>query len=101
MFVSDRACPVRRLLAPNKRTGECSVNFPEKFSVEKKALVLIRMMRQVAVRTATDGNLATGKGGFLSFLGGGSYRIHILMYHDVSCMYPACILKDTCILSVS
>ena len=60
MFVSDRACPVRRLLAPNKRAGECSVNFPEKFSVEKKASVLIQMMRQVAVRKATDGNLATG-----------------------------------------
>ena len=32
------------------------------------------------------------RGGFLSFLGGVSYRIRILMYFDVSCMYPACIL---------
>jgi len=31
-------------------------------------------------------------GGFLSFLGGGSYRIRILMYFDVSCMYPDRIL---------
>jgi hypothetical protein len=35
------------------------------------------------------------------FFGGVSYQIRILMYHDVSCMYPACILKDTRILSVS
>ena len=41
------------------------------------------------------------RGGFLSFLGGGSYRIRILMYFDVSCMYLACILKDTCIPYVS
>ena len=41
------------------------------------------------------------RGGFLSFLGGVSYRIRILMYFDVSCMYPACILKDTCIPYVS
>ena len=32
------------------------------------------------------------RGGFLSFLGGVSYRIRILMYCDVSCMYPECIL---------
>ena len=32
---------------------------------------------------------------------GVSYRIRILMYLDVSCMYPACILKDTCIPYVS
>jgi hypothetical protein len=31
-------------------------------------------------------------GGFLSFFGGGSYRIRILMYFDVSCMYPDRIL---------
>ena len=31
-------------------------------------------------------------GGFLSFLGGISYQIRILLYRDVSCMYPACIL---------
>ncbi len=37
------------------------------------------------------------RGGFLSFWGRVSYRIRILMYFDVSCMYPACILKDTCI----
>jgi hypothetical protein len=30
--------------------------------------------------------------GFLSFLGGVSYRIRILMYFDVSCMYPDRIL---------
>ena len=30
--------------------------------------------------------------GFLSFLGGISYQIRILLYRDVSCMYPACIL---------
>ncbi len=30
--------------------------------------------------------------GFLSFFGGGSYRIRILMYFDVSCMYPDRIL---------
>ena len=30
--------------------------------------------------------------GFLSFLGGVSYRIRILMYCDVSCMYPVRIL---------
>ena len=41
------------------------------------------------------------RGGFLSFLRGVSYQIRILMYRDVSCMYPACILKDTRILSVS
>jgi len=42
------------------------------------------------------------RGGFLSFLRGVSYQIrNILMYRDVSCMYPACILKDTRILSVS
>jgi hypothetical protein len=32
------------------------------------------------------------RGGFLSFLGVVSYRIRILMYSDVSCMYPKCIL---------
>ena len=31
-------------------------------------------------------------GGFLSFFGGGSYRIRILMYFNVSCMYPDRIL---------
>ena len=31
-------------------------------------------------------------GGFLSLFGGGSYRIRILMYLDVSCMYLDCIL---------
>ena len=35
---------------------------------------------------------ARERGGFLSFLGVVSYRIRILMYFDVSCMYPACIL---------
>jgi len=49
-------------------------------------------------RCARRGETVTWvRGGFLSFLGGGSYRIRILMYFDVSCMYPACILKDTCI----
>jgi hypothetical protein len=41
------------------------------------------------------------RGGFLSFLGVVSYRIRILMYSDVSCMYLECILKDTCIPYVS
>jgi len=41
------------------------------------------------------------RGGFLPFLGVVSYRIRILMYPDVSCMYLACILKDTCIPYVS
>ena len=31
-------------------------------------------------------------GGFLSFLGGISYQIRILLYRDVSCMYLVCIL---------
>jgi hypothetical protein len=48
---------------------------------------------------APRGRLRRGRppgvgGGFLSFFGGGSYRIRILMYFDVSCMYPACILKE-------
>ena len=32
------------------------------------------------------------RGGFLSFFGGISYQIRILLYRDVSRMYPACIL---------
>ena len=40
----------------------------------------------------------TGAGGFPIQIGGGFlYNT----YPDVSCMYPACILKDTCIPNVS
>ena len=46
-------------------------------------------------------NCQSGCGGGSFFFGGGSYRIRILTYFDVSCMYPACILKDTCIPYVS
>jgi hypothetical protein len=54
------------------------------------------------LKLAHVGNRETpGEGGFLSFLGVVSYRIRILMYSDVSCMYLACILKDTCIPYVS
>ena len=37
-------------------------------------------------------------GGFLSFLGGGSYRIRILLDRDVSCMYPVEYMYPGCIL---
>ena len=38
------------------------------------------------------------RGGFLSFLGVVSYRIRILMYRDVSCMYPVGYTHLECIL---
>jgi len=44
----------------------------------------------------TLANTQGGQGGFLLLLGGGSYRIRILMYLDVFLMYPACIqIHDT------
>ena len=50
-------------------------------------------MRKTQSKTAAAEPAAAGeRGGFLSFLGVVSYRIRILMYFDVSCMYPACIL---------
>ena len=55
-----------------------------------------------AQRSSQDGASRGHQGlGGSYLLGGGSYRIRILMYRDVSCMYPECILKDTRILSVS
>ena len=38
------------------------------------------------------------RGGFLSFLGGISYQIRILLYRDVSCMYPVEYMHPGCIL---
>ena len=55
-------------------------------------LILGARLQSVHVHVHLPRPPARGDGGFPILLGGGSYRIRILKYRDVSCMYPDCIL---------
>ena len=56
------------------------------------------MLKSSNVRFTPNASSYWVRGGFLSFLGVVSYRLRILMYCDVSCMYPVGYTYLECIL---
>ena len=80
-------CHVRRTLLHRRNVIMCSVS--GRWPPQANRVKIIDFSKTSLILSCSQ---RAGLGGFPIVLGGISYRIRILLYRDVSCMYPACTL---------